>query len=99
MLYALLDHSDQIDTKHFQAAKRLWDYCAESAVFIFGGATSEQLRIQNWIEQRGGATYRQVRDELFHRNKPVGEIKADLAEMVSKKMLRLVGDIYSKVGA
>jgi Protein of unknown function (DUF3987) len=98
MLYALLDHSDQIDTKHFQAAMKLWNYCSESAVFIFGGATSEQLRIQNWIGLRQTATYKQVRDELYQRNKPVGEIKADLAALVAKKMLHLTGDIYSKKG-
>jgi DNA replicative helicase MCM subunit Mcm2 (Cdc46/Mcm family) len=96
MLYALLDRSDQIDTKHFQAAMKLWNYCSESAVFIFGGATSEQLRIQSWIGQRQTATYQQVRDELYQRNKPCGEIKADLTEMVSKRMLNLVGDIYTK---
>jgi hypothetical protein len=98
MIYALLDRSDQIDTRHFQAAKRLWDYCSESAVFIFGGATSEQRIIRDWIELRGMATYKQIRDDLFHRNKPVREIKAALVEMVSKKLLRLVGDIYTKVG-
>lgn len=98
MLYALLDKSDEIDTVHFQAAKRLWDYCSESAVFIFGGATSEQLRIQNWIGLRKTATYKQVRDELYQRNKPVGEIKADLATLVAKKMVHLADDIYSKQG-
>jgi hypothetical protein len=98
MIYALLDRSDQIDTVHFQAAKRLWDYCSESAAFIFGGATAEQLRIQNWIGVRQTATYQEVRDELYQRNKPVGEIKADLALLVSKKMLHLAGDVYSKKG-
>jgi hypothetical protein len=98
MLYALLDMSEEIDTVHFQAAKKLWDYCAESAVFIFGGITSEQLRIQNWIGLRQTATYKQVRDELYHRNKPVGEIKADLATLVAKNLLHLAGDIYSKKG-
>jgi hypothetical protein len=98
MIYALLDKSDQIDTIHFQAALRLWNYCSESAAFIFGGATAEQLRIQNWIGIRQTATYQQVRDELYQRNKPCGEIKADLALLVSKRMLSLAGDVYSKKG-
>jgi hypothetical protein len=47
---------------------------------------------------RQTATYQQVRDELYQRNKPCGEIKADLALLVSKKMLNLTGDTYSKKG-
>jgi hypothetical protein len=96
MIYALLDKRDQIDTIHFKAAKRLWDYCSESAVFIFGGATAEQLRIVNWIGFRQNATYKQVRDELYRRNKPVDQIKNDLAALVKNDMLQLAGEVYSK---
>lgn len=97
MLYALLDLKDEVCTEHFQAAKRLWDYCAESALYIFSGSTAEQLHILDWFDLRGAqATYKQVRDELYHRNKPVGEIKADLAELVMKNKLSLSGEIYSK---
>jgi hypothetical protein len=96
MIYALLDKTDQIDTVHFKAAKRLWDYCAESAVFIFGGATAEQMRIVKWIGLRQTATYNQVRDELYHRNKAVDEIKSDFTALVKNGMLQLAAEVYSR---
>lgn len=97
MIYALLDLNDAIYTEHFQAAKKLWDYCSESALFIFSGVTKEQLRILSWIEQRGGrATYKEAYAEMYHKHKLVSAIKADLAVLVSKKKLLLSGETYLK---
>jgi DNA replicative helicase MCM subunit Mcm2 (Cdc46/Mcm family) len=94
MIYALIDSSGQIELEHFQAAKALWDYCAESAMFIFGGVTKEQLRIVQWINQRGSATFKQVRDELYHRHKPVADIRADLDSLVKTGQLTVKSGVY-----
>jgi len=100
MLYALLDGKDTVTREHFQAAKKLWNYCDASAVFIFSGYTAEQHQILEWLDSRGGqATYNQVRDELYYRNKPVAEIRAELAQLVKQKKLILSGEIYSKMGS
>ncbi|MCU1241753.1 MAG: hypothetical protein JWO71_2479 [Candidatus Acidoferrum typicum] len=98
MIYALLDQADEINLDHFYAAKRLWDYCSDSAMFIFGGVTTEQLRIVNWIGQRGSGTYKQIRDELYQRHRSVVEIKADLDVLVKQRKLRLDGENYVKMG-
>jgi hypothetical protein len=90
--------NDAIYTEHFVAAKKLWDYCQESALFIFGGVTSEQLRIANWIGLRSQASYKQVRDDLYSRNRPVAQIKADLDALVAKNLLKIDGQNYSKTG-
>jgi hypothetical protein len=96
MIYALMDLNDEIYVEHFQAAKNLWDYCSESALYIFGGVTQEQLRIINWLGLRGSATYRQVRDELYQRHKPAAEIKSDLDALVRQRKIALSGEMYSK---
>jgi hypothetical protein len=94
MLYALIDLSDQIDVEHFQAAEKLWNYCEESALFIFSGITKEQLRILNWIEHRTTATSSQIREELYHRHQKAAEIKADLGQLVQAGKLAVKNDVY-----
>jgi len=95
MIYALIDFTDQIELEHFHAAKKLWDYCEESAMFIFGGITKEQLRIVQWINQRGPATFNQVRDEVYHRHRPVGDIRADLDSLVKSGHVFQKGGVYA----
>jgi hypothetical protein len=94
MLYALIDLSDQIELEHFQAAEKLWRYCEDSASFIFGGATREQLRFLKWIEQRGSATFNQLRDELYHRHRLVNDIRADLDQLVKAGKLAVKNGVY-----
>ncbi len=94
MIYALIDLTDQIELEHFQAAKKLWDYCEESAMFIFGGVTKEQFRIVQWINQRGLATFNQVRDDLYQRHKPVADIRANLDGLVKAGQLVVKGGAY-----
>jgi DNA replicative helicase MCM subunit Mcm2 (Cdc46/Mcm family) len=94
MLYALIDLTDQIELEHFQAAEKLWRYCEDSASFIFGGATREQLRIVKWIEQRGSATFNQLRDELYHRHRLVNDIRADLDQLVKAGKLAVKNGVY-----
>ena len=36
LLYALLDGASQIDVAHLEAASAVWDYCVDSASYIFG---------------------------------------------------------------
>jgi hypothetical protein len=93
-MYALIDLSDQIELEHFKAAEKLWAYCEESAQFIFGGVTREQLRILNWIEQRGTATFNQVREDLYHRNKKAADIRADVDQLVKAGKLAVKNGVY-----
>jgi hypothetical protein len=95
MKYALIDITDQIELEHFQAAEKLWNYCEESTIFIFGGLTREQLRIVGWINLRGTATYKQVRDDLYRRHKPAADIRADLDGLVKSGHLFQKGDVYA----
>lgn len=94
MIYALVDLTDQIELEHFHAAKKLWDYCSESAMFIFGGVTKEQLRIVQWINRHGPATFGQIREDLYRRNKLAAEIRADLDGLVRAKQLFVKAGVY-----
>jgi len=96
LILAILDMKDAVDSEHLQAAKKLWDYCQESARFIFAGETKEQVQIVNWMRLNPGpATVRQIVDEVFHRNRPVEWIKAQLDGLVVIGRLVVSNDSYS----
>jgi hypothetical protein len=97
MIYALIDLQDEIQLDHFLAAKRLWDYCAESALFIFNKMSKEQMHILSWLDRQHGATYPEIRDDLYHRHRPVIEIKADLDALVNQGHARLTDKTYTKL--
>ena len=43
LIYALLDGSKQIDLVHFKSAIALWDYCEQSAKYIFGDLFGDRV--------------------------------------------------------
>jgi hypothetical protein len=93
LIFALLDKSEVIETKHLHAGKQLWDYCQESAHFIFEGTTKEQERIAGWVSQQHRAvTVRDVTDEVFHRNRKVGWVKSQLDGLVIAGRLVRTGE-------
>lgn len=87
LLYALVDMSTEITREHFQAAEKLWDYCSESALFIFGGVNKEQQKIVEWIDMRGLVKYDLIRDDLYGKHRKTSLIKADLDALVKGKEL------------
>ncbi len=100
MIYALIDLQDEIQVDHFLAAKRLWDYCAESALFIFNKMSKDQMHILSWLEMKYGATFKQIYANLYNKHRLVGEIKADLDALVSLGAIQLRAEDkkYVKLG-
>jgi hypothetical protein len=78
LLYALLDMSDKICTRHLQAALALWQYCEESARFIFGGLSPEQLSILELLSDRQLRTKTQIRNVAFSGHRDAAGLDADL---------------------
>jgi hypothetical protein len=75
-IYALLDHSTEIQKPHLEAALALWKYCEDSAAFIFGNALSNSLSDQVLKALRctpDGLTRSDLRD-LFNRHRSSEEI-------------------------
>jgi hypothetical protein len=80
-LYALLDASTVVRAEHLTAALTLWEYCSESARFIFGDAmgdstADEILRVLKASPE--GMTRTEI-SEYFKRNKSSAEIGRALA--------------------
>jgi hypothetical protein len=78
-VYALMDQSSQVMTDHLEAATAVWQYCATSAKYIFGGAlgnplADEILRVLSLNPE--GLTRTKIH-EIFHRNRP--KVDIDLA--------------------
>ena len=76
-LYAVLDLSTTIEAEHLIAALAYWEYCEESARYIFGDALGDPVadRIYRALQSAGpkGMTRTDIRD-LFKRNKSGGDI-------------------------
>jgi hypothetical protein len=99
LIFALLDMKDTVDSEHLHAAKKLWDYCMDSARFIFCGETKEQAQIISWMRLNPSTvTVRQITDALFHRNRKVGWVKTQLDGLVVAGRLVVAGDQYSLKG-
>jgi hypothetical protein len=66
--YALLDGADAIDVDHLEAAYALWQYCRNSAAYIFGDATGDPLveRIVAIVQRvgEGGVTRTELHKAL-----------------------------------
>ena len=43
LIYALLDGKDRIDVEHINSAYALWQYCSDSAKYLFGDHSSDPL--------------------------------------------------------
>jgi hypothetical protein len=83
LIFALLDMKDVVDSEHLQAAKRLWDYCMNSARFIFSNESKEQAQAINWMRLNPGAvTVRQITDKVFNRHRKVEWVKSQLDGLV-----------------
>ena len=82
LIYALLDEFDVVETRHLQAAKKMWDYCQESAKFIFTGTTAEQDQIVAFVRRNREVTLAQIREDLFKRNKRAGWIETQVSSLV-----------------
>lgn len=92
LLYALLDSSALVRACHLKAALAIWDYCMESARWIFGealgDATADEL-LELLRRSPGGLTRTEIRDAT-NRNKPSAEIERGLAVLAEHGLARMV---------
>ena len=98
LIFALLDECDAVHTRHLHATKKLWDYCEDSARYIFDGSTRDQVRIRDFLQAKGSATLGQIRREVFHDHKQAAWVKAEVLGIVNapKSAFILTGDVVSK---
>ena len=79
-LYALLDMSATVRVEHLRAALALWDYCAESARYIFGDSLGDEVAdtILDALQGAEDGISRTDISELFHKNRSSHEIGSAL---------------------
>ncbi len=84
-IYALLDCSSIIKKVHLDAALALWQYCEDSARYIFGAATGDKVAddIITALEGAGddGLDRTQI-SSLFQRHKTSGQINTALRSLL-----------------
>ena len=81
LIYALLDKSPNIDADHLRAALAVWEFCEQSARYVFGSSVGDPVAddLLRAIRSSGtnGMTRTEMRD-LFKRNRSGAEIGAAL---------------------
>lgn len=92
LIYALLDKCDTVEPRHLYAAKKLWDYCAESALFIFNNYTKDQLEILDFIERKRTTNLTEIREELHQRHKLAAWITEQVNHLIRGGYVKKDGD-------
>jgi hypothetical protein len=91
-IYALLDSSTAIRADHLMAALAVWQYCEDSARFIFGealgGATADEIIRELRIHPQG-MTRSDIR-EHFNRNRSAAELGRALGVLQEYGLARMV---------
>jgi hypothetical protein len=90
LIYALLDCSNQIRAVHLRAALAVWDYCYNSARFIWGNAlgdpTADEL-LRALRASPDGLTRWDIMNH-FGRNKPATEIDRAVSVLAERGLVR-----------
>lgn len=98
LIYALIDQSRTVRTKHLRAALEAWRYCTDSALYIFGGRESESAEdkiLAALILAEEGLTRTQIND-MLHHHKSKSDISRVLQDLntrglVHKMMIETAG--------
>jgi hypothetical protein len=77
LLYALLDQSTYIRSEHVRAALAFWEYCEDSARYIFDALTADQKLMLEFLND-GPKTKTDFLKGLFSRNRKAVAIQDDL---------------------
>jgi hypothetical protein len=91
-IYALLDRSTMLNAKHLLAALAVWEYCEQSAQFIFGAALGDATADEIFRALRArpeGMTRTDIRDH-FAKNRRSAEIERALNVLQEYGRARMV---------
>jgi hypothetical protein len=92
-VYALLDGSAMVRVEHLMPALAVWEYCEDSARFIFGDALGDVTADEIIRELRQHPQQGMTRNEIlehFNRNKPSVEICRALGVLQENGLARMV---------
>lgn len=96
-IYALLDCSSKIKVVHLRAALAVWQYCEDSAKYIFGMTLGDKVAdaILAGLRAAGCGLDRTEINNLFNRNRTAHEIETALQSLLE---LERIEKIEEKTG-
>ena len=88
MIYALLDASSSISVSHLESALAVWQYCEESARFIFAGreVNPYSQKIMDLLQEGGEMSTTQIYD-AFSKNITKKQMEQAIMELMSQKKI------------
>lgn len=84
LIYALLDEQNIVEPCHLKAALAFWDYCQDSALYIFGGQEGDAItdKIITALRERDHSATEI--NELFQRHVSAPRIRSAIQELSSR---------------
>ncbi len=92
LIYAVLDESKEVLPKHLSAARAVWEYCMDSAFYLFGdleGSPVQRRIIAALSDADNGLTKSQIMD-VFARHKGANSIDDELEELRRRGVIESV---------
>jgi hypothetical protein len=88
LIYALWDGRDQIEPVHLNAALAVWQFCADSVLYLFGDALGDPVTDTILMALKGTSEGMSRTDisNLFSRNAEAGQIGRALGELSRLKL-------------
>jgi hypothetical protein len=87
LLYALLDQAPAIGCVHLEAALAVWEYCEDSARYLFDDSTGDPTadRVLAALRNSAGGLTKNGLVDLFGRNLPAAKLDAALETLLQCK--------------
>ena len=91
LIYALLAGHAGIQIDDLQAALAFWNYCKDSALYIFGGSSTDKrkAKILEYMKSNQTMTKAEIRSKIFSNHIGGEELDAVLAEMAEEYLLEV----------
>lgn len=83
LIFCLLDSCSEVRTQHLKAAMAVWNYCRQSAHYIFAGRTKptvEQIIVRHLKNAVGGMTRSEL-SAVFHNHQDSASMSAALRQL------------------
>jgi hypothetical protein len=93
VIYAVADCSDVIEVQHLQAAQAFWEYCFDSAMYIFGNRIGDPMADKIYralIEYAPGLTTTELNRKVFSGNKSKAQITRALDLLLDRALVQRI---------
>ncbi len=89
-VFALLDGHNEIKREHLEAGLAVWQYCEDSAKYIFGerlGDKNADQLLDALRKAKNGLTRSEIYTDVFQKNLPAKEIRNALQVLVDSNLI------------